>query len=148
METLDIKERFIELSAKGYIFDRISKELGKAKQTLVDWSKDLQEVIAQRRALELEALYEAYSLLKEEKIKRYGAILGKMTEELQQRDFTKVPTSRLLELYLMYFERLREEVVEPNFMSSQEILEDQQDREILEEATAPALNHRRRLKAG
>lgn len=145
METLDIKERFIELRAKGYSFDRISKELGKAKQTLVDWSKDLQEVITQRRALELESLYEAYSLLKEEKIKRYGAILNKITEELQQRDFTKVPTGRLLELYLMYFERLREEVVEPNFMSSQEILEDQQDREILETATAP---DRRRLKAG
>lgn len=145
METLDIKERFIELRAKGYSFDRISKELGKAKQTLVDWSKDLQEVITQRRALELESLYEAYSLLKEEKIKRYGAILNKITEELQQRDFAKVPTGRLLELYLMYFERLREEVVEPNFMSSQEILEDQQDREILETVTAP---DRRRLKAG
>lgn len=147
MDTLDIKERFIELRARGYSYDRISKELGKAKQTLVDWGKDLQEVVAQRRALELEALYESYSLLKEEKIKRYGAILGKITNELQQRDFTKIPTGRLLELYLMYFERLGDEVTEPIFKSSQEIQEEERDRAILEEAIATVPNLKR-LKTG
>jgi len=147
MDTLDIKERFIELRARGYSYDRISKELGKAKQTLVDWGKDLQEVVAQRRALELEALYESYSLLKEEKIKRYGAILGKITDELQQRDFTKIPTGRLLELYLMYFERLGDEVTEPIFKSSQEIQEEERDRAILEEAVATVPNLKR-LKTG
>jgi hypothetical protein len=147
MDTLDIKERFIELRARGYSYDRISKELGKAKQTLVDWGKDLQEVVAQRRALELEALYESYSLLKEEKIKRYGAILGKITDELQQRDFTKIPTGRLLELYLMYFERLGDEVTEPIFKSSQEIQEEERDRAILEEAIATVPNLKR-LKTG
>ena len=34
MELLQTKERFIELRAKGWSFDKIAKEIGKAKQTL------------------------------------------------------------------------------------------------------------------
>jgi transcriptional regulator with XRE-family HTH domain len=149
MELLETKERFIELRAKGWSFDKIAKELGKAKQTLIDWSKDLQDEIANRKALELEALYENYYLLKEAKIKKYGAILSKITDELESRDFNNVPTGRLLELYLLYFERLSQEVVEPNFKSSQEIKEERQDRALLDELTTLQVEPTmRRLKVG
>jgi transcriptional regulator with XRE-family HTH domain len=149
MELLETKERFIELRAKGWSFDKIAKELGKAKQTLIDWSKDLQDEIANRKALELEALYENYYLLKEAKIKKYGAILSKITDELESRDFNNVPTGRLLELYLLYFERLSQEVVEPNFKSSQEIKEERQDRALLDELTTLQVEPpMRRLKVG
>jgi len=149
MELLETKERFIELRAKGWSFDKIAKELGKAKQTLIDWSKDLQDEIANRKALELEALYENYYLLKEAKIKKYGAILSKITDELENRDFNNVPTGRLLELYLLYFERLSQEVVEPNFKSSQEIKEERQDKALLDELTTLQVEPpMRRLKVG
>ena len=148
MELLETKERFIELRAKGWSFDKIAKEIGKAKQTLIDWSKELEEEIANCKALELEALYERYYLLKEAKIQKYGAILSKITNELESRDFNNVPTGRLLELYLLYFERLSQEVVEPNFKSSQEITEDRQDKELLEELTTLQSEPLRRLKVG
>jgi transcriptional regulator len=148
MEGVETKERFIELRAKGWSFDKIAKELGKAKQTLIDWSKELQDEIANRKALELEALYESYYLLKEAKIKKYGAILSKITNELESRDFNKVPTGRLLELYLLYFERLSQEVIEPTFKSSQEIKEDKQDRELLEVLTTLQDGPIERLKVG
>jgi len=148
METLETKQRFIELRAKGWSFDKIAKELGKAKQTLIDWSKELEEEIANCKALELEALYEKYYLLKEAKIKKYGAILSKITNELENRDFNNVPTGRLLELYLLYFERLSQEVIEPNFKSSQEIKEERQDKELLEELTTIQSEPIRRLKVG
>lgn len=135
MESIDIKERFIELRAKGYSFDKIAKELGKAKQTLIDWSKELQDEIANVKALELEALYEKYYLLKESKITNYGAILSKITTELKERDFTKVSTGQLLELYLLYFEKLSQEVIEPVFKSSQEIKEEREDKQLLEDLT-------------
>ena len=38
MELLETQERFIELRAKGWSFDTIAKEIGKAKQTLIDWT--------------------------------------------------------------------------------------------------------------
>ena len=148
MELLETKERFIELRAKGWSFDKIAKELGKAKQTLIDWSKELQDEIANRKALELEALYETYYLLKEAKIKKYGAILSKITDELESRNFSNVPTGRLLELYLLYFERLSQEIVEPTYKSSQEIKEERQDRELLEELTTLQTEPVRRLKVG
>lgn len=148
MELLETKERFIELRAKGWSFDKIAKELGKAKQTLIDWSKELQDEIANRKALELEALYESYYLLKEAKIKKYGTILSKITDELESRNFSNVPTGRLLELYLLYFERLSQEIVEPTYKSSQEIKEERQDRELLEELTTLQTEPVRRLKVG
>ena len=135
MESIDIKERFIELRAKGYSFDKIAKELGKAKQTLIDWSKELQDEIANVKALELEALYEKFYLLKESKITNYGTILSKITTELKNRDFSKVNTGQLLELYLLYFEKLSQEVIEPVFKSSQEIKEDKEDSLLLQELT-------------
>lgn len=147
MEILDIKERFIELRARGWSFDKISKELGKARQTLIDWSKDLEEEIANCKALELEALYERYYLLKEAKVQKYGAILEKITNELEERDFSKVNTGRLLELYLLYFEKLSQEVIEPKFKSASQIEEEKIDRFILEELTTPEAPEAR-LKVG
>ena len=135
MESIDIKEKFIELRAKGYSFDKIAKELGKAKQTLIDWSKELQDEIANVKALELEALYEKYYLLKESKITNYGTILSKITTELKSRDFSKVNTGQLLELYLLYFEKLSQEVIEPVFKSSKEIKEEREDKQLLQDLT-------------
>ena len=148
METTELKEKFIELRAKGWSFDKIAKETGKAKQTLIDWSKDLQAEIANRKALELEALYETYYLLKEAKIKKYGSILSKITNELESRNFNNVPTGRLLELYLLFFERLSQEVVDPTYKSSQEIKEERQDRELLEDLTTIQTGTLKRLKVG
>jgi IS30 family transposase len=148
MESLETKERFIELRAKGWSFDKIAKELGKAKQTLIDWSKELQDEVANRKALELEVLYETYYLLKEAKIKKYGAILSKITNELEDRDFSNVNTGRLLELYLLYFEKLSQEVIEPSFKSSTEIYEEKKDKELLDALTTLRDEPVRRLKVG
>ena len=60
MEILETKHRFIELRAKGYSFDKIALELNKAKQTLIDWSRELKEEIEIRKATELELIYESY----------------------------------------------------------------------------------------
>lgn len=150
MELQETKERFIDLRAKGYSFDKIAKELGKAKQTLIDWSKELKDEIANVKALELEALYEKYYLQKEAKIKSYGTILNKITTELESRDFSNVNTWRLLEIYPLYLERLNNEIVEPVFKSSQDIKEERLDKELLEELTTinTSANKIVRLKVG
>jgi hypothetical protein len=135
METIDTKRRFIELRAKGYSFDKIAKELGKAKQTLLDWSRDLDQEIAQAKALELDSLYEAYSLYKEARLKTLGEILSKLKKEVGQRDLTDLPTDRLLDLFLKYEGVVKESLVEPVFKSSREIEEEKEDRLLLEELT-------------
>ncbi len=135
MELLETKQQFIELRAKGYSFDKIARELGKAKQTLVDWSKELQEEIASRKAIELEALYESYHLLKENRLQTFGAMLTKIKAEVERRDLSDVPTDKLLELLLKYNSQVRDELVEPIFKSSQELKEEKADRDLLNELT-------------
>lgn len=147
MELMETKERFIELRARGYSFDKIAKELGKAKQTLVDWSKDLQEEIANRKALELEALYGSYYLLKESRLQTLGAMLTKIKEEVERRDLSDVPTDKLLDLMLKYNSQVRDELVEPIFKSSQELKEERADRELLNELTSLQGETVGRLKA-
>ena len=135
MELTETKEKFIELRAKGWSFDRIAKELGKAKQTLIDWSKELQDEIANVKASELEALYEKYYLLKENRLQTFGEMLTKIKTEVEGRDLSDVPTDKLLDLLLKYSNQIKEEVVEPKFKSSEQIEEENLDKIILDELT-------------
>ena len=148
MELLKIKERFIELRAKGWSYDKIAKELGKAKQTLIDWGKELEDEIANLKALELEALYEKYYLLKESRIETFGELVKKLKDEVMSRDLSEVPTDKLLELLLKYENQLKDEVIEPRFKTSTEIKEDRLDRELLDELTTLQSEPVKRLKVG
>lgn len=137
MEITEVKKKFIELRAQGWSFDKTAKKLGKSKQTLIDWSKELQEEIANLKALELEALYEKYYLLKETRLRSFGEMLTKIKKEVEGRNLSEIPTDKLLELYLKYNNQVKEELVEPKFKTSQEIDEERRDRELLEELTEP-----------
>lgn len=145
MEAIEQKEKFIELRAKGYSFDKIAKELGRAKQTLIDWSKELEEEIANLKALELEALYEKYYLHKENRLQTFGELLGKIKKEIEKRNLSDVSTEKLLELYLKYQAQAKEEVTEPVFKSSKEVEEERADKELLDELTT--IKPSRKLKA-
>lgn len=148
MESIETKERFIELRAKGWSFDKIAKELGKAKQTLIDWSKELKDEVANRKALELEALYETYYLLKENRLQTFGGLLNKIKDEVLSRDLSDVPTDKLLDLFLKYNSQIKEEIVEPIYKTSLEIYEERQDKELLEALTTLRDEPVRRLKVG
>jgi len=132
METVKVKQRFIELRAKGYSYDKIAKELGKAKQTLIDWGTELQEEIANLKAMELEELYGKYYLLKENRLQTFGELLEKIKKEVTTRNLSEVPTGKLLELLLKYEERINEEMIEPEYMNSSKIQSEKQTRELLE----------------
>ena len=148
METLNVKDNFIELRAKGWSFDKIAKELGKSKQTLIDWSKELQDEIANRKALELELIYESYYLMRENRLQTFGAMLTKIKEEVSSRNLSDVPTDKLLELLLKYNSQIKEEIVEPTYKSSQESKEERLDRELLEELTTLQSAPLKKLKVG
>lgn len=138
----------MELRAKGWSYDKIAKELGKAKQTLIDWGKELEDEIANLKALELEALYEKYYLLKESRIETFGELVKKLKDEVISRELSEVPTDKLLELLLKYENRLKDEVMDPRFKTSTEIKEDKLNRELLDELTALQSEPVKRLKVG
>ena len=110
MEILETKHRFIELRAKGYSFDKIALELNKAKQTLIDWSRELKEEIEIRKATELELIYESYFLLKKSRLQSLGDILLRIETEIGQRSLSTIPTDKLLDIYLKYINQIKAEL--------------------------------------
>lgn len=116
----ETRMQFIELRAQGKSYKQICSSLNIAKSTAVDWGRELEHEIARLKAVELEALYDMYSMQKEARIKALGQMLQRMEAEIAHRDLTKVNTGRLLELYLAYHQQAALEVVEPRFMSTQE----------------------------
>jgi transposase len=106
------KSRFIHLRAKGYSYVKIAKELKVSTSTLTNWNQELQEEIAQAKAMELEALQEEYFILKEGRIRLLGEQLKAIQDEISGRDLSKVSTERLMDFQLRYFGELKTEYVE------------------------------------
>lgn len=148
MEPLAIKKKFVELRAQGYSFDKISKEIGVGKQALLDWSKELQDEVANLKAIELDELYQQYHLHKAARLRSFALVLSRIKDELESRDLSTVPTEKLLELYLKYDSQIKEEIVEPVYKSSQELEEAKEDRETLARLTETPQQPSHQLKAG
>lgn len=98
MVTSEIKNKFVELRAKSYSFDKIAIELSVSKQTLINWSKELKLEIGNLRALEEQCLKEKYYLDHKGKIEAYGSIIKKAKEELDKRSFENIPTDKLIDI--------------------------------------------------
>ena len=121
METNEKKEKFIQLRAKGYSFDKIAKKLQMSKQTLIDWNKELEEEISNFKAMELELLYEKYYLTREQRLQTFGQMLSRLKDEIDIRDLSEIPTDKLLDLWLKYNDKVKEELIEPKFQDSNEM---------------------------
>ncbi len=140
LEFAELKEKFILLRAKGYSFDRLTKELSKSKQTLINWSKEFEEEIANLKNIELEALNEQYFLSKEKKIEVFGKSLSNILREIEKRELSDVPTDKLMELFLKYYTMLESERTTPKFKSSSDINESKAEKEIFHRLTTSVSN--------
>lgn len=109
MKDNETKEQFIELRAKGVSFEKIAKELGVSKQTLITWSKQFQIEISNLKAIKLEALQEQYYVAKEKRVQLLGKKLEILIKELDKRDISGVPTVKLFELVCKYSRELRDD---------------------------------------
>jgi transcriptional regulator with XRE-family HTH domain len=121
VKTTEQKEKFVELRAKNWSFKKIVKQLGISKPTLIKWSKELNQKIANMKAIELEAIQEKYYMQKKQKIKLYGKQLEKIKEELEARlennELKDVKTEQLFKLFFEYMDRLEFERVPVEFIA-------------------------------
>lgn len=114
----DEKLKFIELRAKGLSFDKCAQELGKSKNTLIDWNRELADDIGNLKAMALEALYDEFYLTKEAKIRNLAKIRQALTSEIEKRDLSSISTDKLIELAIKVENKLGEEIIEPKFIDS------------------------------
>jgi len=148
MEITKRKHTFIELRAQGYSFDKIAKKLKISKVALLEWAKEFEDEIINLKALELEALYEKYYLLKENRINKFGILLNRIWEELETRDLKDIPTDKLLDMFNKFYAVVKEEISELKFKTASEITEEKNNRELLDELTTLQTEPVRRLKVG
>ena len=94
------RQQFIDLRAQGLSYERIARQLGVARQTLINWSRELKADIDNLRALRLEALQEQYQVLQDQRIELLGRHRQEILEELETRDLGNVSTESLLSLLL------------------------------------------------
>lgn len=103
MKDIETKHRFLELRAQGKSLRTIAAELQVGRQTLVNWARECKEEIESLKAVELDALQEQYRLTTQAKVARCGAELKHVTEELEKRDLSNVPTPKLYDTMLKLY---------------------------------------------
>lgn len=54
VNSIDVKQKFVELRAEGRPYSEISKELNVSKPTLTEWAKNMETEIANLKAVHLE----------------------------------------------------------------------------------------------
>ena len=106
MKDTDKQKKFIELRGKNWSFQRIAKEIGVSKSTLIKWDKEFTYEIANINHMELEALYEEYKMTKEQRLEYLGKLQKKLIKELEKRDLTDVKTDKLLDMLLKTNDKL------------------------------------------
>ena len=113
-KTLDEKQQFIELRAKGYSYQKIADELAISKPTLIDWSKDEQtsKDIHNQRTLYLDELQEKYAMTKRHRIAMFGEVLSRAKAELDKRDLSEMSTDKLITMVIKLSDTLRQDETE------------------------------------
>ena len=109
MEPINQKERLIELRANGLSLQAIATELGISKQTVINWTKELNTEIQNAKALSLDALYEKHWMSKKARIEMLGGQLSKIREELAKRNFDDVPTDKLMDMQIKLLSAMKHE---------------------------------------
>lgn len=107
-------DKFLELRLQGKTYHQISQELGVSKTALIEWSKDekISEKIEIERLARIQELTRKLQLYREARICRIGEMNNKMLEELEARDYSQVPTERLLQMVLKNLQYL-ESIIPP-----------------------------------
>ena len=122
-KTLDERQQFIELRAKGYSFQKISDELDISKPTLIEWSKDsnTNRDIQNQRTLAVDVLQMRYAITRRHRIALFGEFLEKAKQELNQRDMTDIPTDRLITMVIELSDTLKADETELELLGDVEL---------------------------
>ena len=122
-KTLDERQQFIELRAKGYSFQKISDELDISKPTLMEWSKDISinRDIRNQRTLVVDDLQERYAITRRHRITLFGEFLQKAKDELNNRDMSDIATDRLITMVIKLSDTLKADETELELLGEVEL---------------------------
>ena len=98
MHTPETRQKFIERRAQGWSLVRNSSELGVARSTLIEWSRQLRFEIQNQLAIELDDLSNRLLGPRPERAAGLAEKLARVEDELRQRDLATLSTQGLFSL--------------------------------------------------
>jgi len=122
-KTLDDRQQFVELRARGYSFSKIAEELGISKPTLISWSQEEQtnKDIQNQRTLAIDELQEKYIMTKRHRIAVFGEVLNRAKAELDGRDLSTLSTDKLITLVIKLSDTLKQDETELELLGEVEL---------------------------
>lgn len=109
MKPQEMRLQFVQMRAEGLSYDKIAAALHISKATCTAWERELRPEVNRLQHESLTALYTAYGMQKEARIKRLGDTLQRIEDALERVDLAAIPPEKLLDYKLKYAQALREE---------------------------------------
>ena len=126
-------QQFIELRSKGISFAAIAAQLGVAKSTLINWSREHQHLIQNLRSIEWEDFVQQTIASKQERLQTVSGQLRRIEAELAQRDLAPIPTPRLQAMAEQLRRRIDRECGTPLFSAGVNISRDDDTRQAIQD---------------
>ncbi len=126
-------QQFIELRSRGVSYARIAEQLGVAKGTLINWSRQHQHLIQNLRTIDWEEFLERTLASKQERLKSLSEQLRRLENELAQRDLAPVPTPRLQSMAEQLRRRIERECGTLQFSAGIELSRDDETRPAIQD---------------
>ena len=121
MKDTETKLTCFKLRAQGKSLATIADTVGVRRQTVANWLKEHREEVENLKAMELDALREACWMTTQARIECLSARLEHITAELDKRDFSDVPTAKLVEVEMKTRAELAKEFSENRIRSEEEL---------------------------
>jgi len=106
----EVRERFIELRARGRSYVKISEALSVSKTTLIKWNRQYADQIRALEDTELETMCERFRIARLHRVERFVKLIDRVEEQLDKRDLAEVQTERLLREYIRLMQAVRSEI--------------------------------------
>ena len=91
------KQKFLQLRVlENKSYDTISRELKISKQTCINWSVELKNILINLQSAKYDSLIEELDLSLFNRVKYLGNLYKKIEAELEKREFSNLATTRLI----------------------------------------------------
>lgn len=124
-----VKLRIIELRAEGLSYAKIAEALKISKQTALEIVRDNKDEVTSLQAMEMEALFDAEKINLRGRVEQLSSLQARLREELAKRDLSKLPTDKLIALFIKTNQALKDEVFAPEVKSVAEIQQERNDQQ-------------------
>ncbi len=125
-----VKLRIIELRAEGLSYAKIAEALKISKQTALEIVRDNKDEVTSLQAMEMEALFDAEKINLRGRVEQLSSLQARLREELAKRDLSKIPTDKLIALFIKTNQALKDEVFAPEVKSVAEIQQERNDQRL------------------